>query len=376
MTTLSQAEARRLAGAVLLVGFDGLAAPPALQRSLSTGEVAGVVLFRRNVSSASQVRALSASLVRAAADSPLIAVDQEGGRVARLREGVIQLPPMRALGAHGDASLTRAAARALGEELSALGINLNFAPVCDVDSNPANPVIGDRAFGPTPETVSAHAVAVVEGLRDGGVLGCAKHFPGHGDTSTDSHFELPSLRHDRARLEAVELPPFRAAIAAGVATVMSAHVRFEAVDPELPATLSRAAMTGLLRDDLARGRGDLVIVSDDLLMRAVSARWPVEFAAPMAVDAGCDLLLICDDGPAQARARDALAARALAEPAFAARLREAAGRVDALRALQPSRPVEDDAALFRVLERAPRREVEAALGALGAVASGRDPTAR
>lgn len=376
MSTLSQAEARRLAGSTLVVGFDGTSPPPALLARISSGDIAGVILFRRNVLSASQVWALARGLAAAAPLSPIVAIDQEGGRVARLRAEVLALPPMRALGDRDDLALTRDAARALGEDLAALGITLNFAPVCDVDSNPANPVIGDRAFGRDAETVSRHAAAFIAGMQSAGVAACAKHFPGHGDTDTDSHLELPSLRHDRARLDAVELPPFRAAVEAGVATIMTAHVRFESVDPELPATLSTKALEELLRGELLAGRDAVALVSDDLLMKAVSARWPVERAAVLAVEAGCDMLLVCDDEAAQRRCFEALAEEAQRRPEFAARLREAAGRVDALRGRWPSRAVATAGELGAYFLRASRRRVEAALAGAAAAGAGRDPTER
>lgn len=376
MSTLSQAEARRLAGSTLVVGFDGTTPSTALLARVSSGEVAGVILFRRNVQSASQVWSLARELASAATPSPVVAIDQEGGRVARLRGGVLALPPMRALGDRDDLDLTRDAARTLGEDLAALGITLNFAPVCDVDSNPANPVIGDRAFSRDPATVSKHAGAFIAGMQSAGVAASAKHFPGHGDTDTDSHLELPSLRHDRARLDAVELPPFRAAVDAGVATIMTAHVRFESVDPELPATLSSKALRDLLRGELLAGREQVALVSDDLLMKAVSARWPPERAAVLAVEAGCDMLLVCDDESAQRRCLEALADEAMLRPGFAARLREAAGRVDALRGRWPSRPLETPEALEAFFQRGSRRRVEAALAETVRSAAGRDPTER
>ncbi|MEZ4392544.1 MAG: beta-N-acetylhexosaminidase [Polyangiales bacterium] len=376
MSTLSRAEARRLAGSTLVVGFDGTYPSDALLARVSSGEVAGVILFRRNVQSTSQVRSLARGLAAASTPPPIVAIDQEGGRVARLRDGVLPLPPMRALGDRDDLDLTRDAARTLGEDLAALGINLNFAPVCDVDSNPANPVIGDRAFGRVPDAVSRHARAFIVGMQSAGVAACAKHFPGHGDTATDSHLELPSLRHDRARLDAVELPPFRAAVDAGVATIMTAHVRFEAIDPERPATLSSKVLGELLRGGLLAGRGDVAVVSDDLLMKAVSARWPVERAAVLAVEAGCDMLLVCDDEAAQHRCLEALADEARRAPAFAARLGEAAGRVDSLRRRWPSRALANDDALEAFLRRGARRGVEDALASRAPAEAGRDPTER
>jgi len=363
------------AGAVLVGGFDGLALPPALSERLSDGRLAGTIFFRRNITGPSQVRDLCAEVLASSPLTPLTALDQEGGRVTRLRAPVISLPPARSLGALDDLSLTRDLHRALAEELSALGINFDLAPVCDVDSNPANPVIGDRAFGRTAALVSRHAAAAIEGLHDGGVLACAKHFPGHGDTATDSHHELPVLPHDLARLEAIELAPFRAALAAGVDAVMTAHVRFDALDPTVPATLSRAVMTTLLREGLAAS-SDAVVVSDDLLMRAVSDRWTVEESAPLAIAAGCDLLLVCSDPDAQERARLSLASLSRSDPAFADRLRDAARRVTRLRErLAPG--IVPSEALATLWQRPSRLALEARLDALrSAPGSAVDPTER
>lgn len=376
MSTTQPEDLERCAGAVIVGGFDGPTLPESVRARLAAGHLAGVILFRRNVSDVHQVRALNASIA-ASCKAPLVCVDQEGGRVARLRHPVIELPPMRALGDVDDVALTLDAGRVLGEELRALGFNLDFAPVCDVDSNPANPVIGDRAFGRDAAAVIRHATAFVKGLRAGGVMACAKHFPGHGDTAADSHHELPHLAHDRARLDAVELPPFRAAIEAGVDSVMTAHVRFDALDPDVPATLSPAVMTGLLRKEMARGRDDLAIVSDDLEMRAVADRWSVAESAVKAVEAGCDLLLICHQAERQEAARVALRDAAIASPTFARRLCEAASRVDALRARCPPSPVADDAALDAVLDRPAHHALRDALAArVAAKAAGRDPTER
>lgn len=372
----SRAEARRLAGSTLLVGFDGTTPPPELLGRLAAGEIAGVVLFRRNIRDAAQLRALTAKLYDAAALSPIVAVDQEGGRVARLRGEVISLPPMRTLGSLEDPSLTRSAARILGEELSALGINLNFAPVCDVDSNPDNPVIGDRSFGRDPHTVARHAAAFIEGMQAAGVAACAKHFPGHGDTDTDSHLELPSLRHDRARLDAVELPPFRAALEARVATLMTAHVRFDAIDPERPATLSKPVLDALLQNEFGGPAAATVVVSDDLLMKAVSARWSPDAAALLAVEAGCDLLLVCDDLAAQGRCVDALAEEAMRRGIFRARLVAAAAKVSALRARWPMRPPSGWPPHSTLFARPERLALEARLRDAMDHASRPDPTER
>lgn len=338
-----------LAGGVIVGGFDGTEVPPVIADRLALGHLAGVTLFRRNVATVEQVRALGAALAATNAETPpIVSIDQEGGRVARLREGVTLLPPMRTLGAIDDPELTRRAAAVVGRELAALGINLSFAPVCDVDSNPANPIIGDRAFGSEPELVSRHVVAFVAGLRDAGVLGCAKHFPGHGDTDTDSHLELPRVPHSLERLTRVELPPFRAAIDADVASVMTAHVLFDAIEPGVPATLSRRAITGLLRESFA-GPRDTVIFSDDLHMKAISERWGLEDAAALAIEAGCDGLLVCSDPDAQERIRRALAARARRDAAFEQRLGEAHGRMTRMRRRVPPRPSANDQELRAAL---------------------------
>jgi beta-N-acetylhexosaminidase len=229
---------------------------------------------------------------------------------------------MRRLGDLDDPVLTREAAELLGRQLRLLGFNLDFAPVVDVDTNPANPVIGDRSFGADPALVVRHARAFADGLESAGVAACLKHFPGHGDTSLDSHLALPRLVHDRARLERVELLPFRA-LAPYVACVMTAHVVFDAIDSSRPATLSRQVVTELLRRDVGfRG----VVFSDDLEMKAVADGWGVPEAACLAVEAGCDAVLVCKETDLVLAAHAALAERAAREPAFAARLREAAGR--------------------------------------------------
>lgn len=376
MNALSVVEAERLAGSVLVVGFAGESPTPSLRQRLRAGACAGVVLFRRNVRSASQVRDLCADLGAGSEPSPIVAIDQEGGRVARLRDGVLQLPAMRAVGDLDDPDLTRRLGQTLGEDLAALGINLNFAPVFDVDSNPANPVIGDRAFGRTGTPVRTHGVAFLQGLQTAGVAACAKHFPGHGDTETDSHLELPVVRHDAWRLNHVELPPFKHAIDAGVATVMTAHVRYEALDPERPATLSARVLREVLRAGLAREREDLVVVSDDLRMKAVSARWPLDEAAVLAVNAGCDLLLACDDDEdAHQGCVAALARAAMASGETRAHLTAAAARVTTLRRRWPSRPL-PATALEAFLQRESRRAVASALGGAEAARVGHDPTAR
>jgi beta-N-acetylhexosaminidase len=322
-------ELERMAGNVIVCGFSGLEAPSTVHRWLSEESVAGLILFKRNIDDVEQAAALITSCT-ARRDSTLpilVCVDQEGGRVARFGEPVLRLPPMRMLAAAGNTQLTRDAAMVLGRQLRAIGVNLNFAPVLDVDTNPQNPVIGDRAFGGTPDVVAEHALAFAEGLHDGGVLSCGKHFPGHGDTDIDSHLALPTLRHDRTRLDEVELRPFQAA-AKRIPSVMTAHVVFEAVDPDVPATMSRAAVSQLLREEIGF---EGAVFSDDLEMKAVTERYAIEEAGVLAIEAGCDLLLVCSDLEAAARLRETLAAEAGRNERFRARLADARSRADALR---------------------------------------------
>ncbi|HET6583878.1 MAG TPA: beta-N-acetylhexosaminidase [Nannocystaceae bacterium] len=299
--------ARWQPGQLLFVGFAGTSPPHALLDLVAAGRVGGVILFTRNLPQRTEIgpdgkprtvldpaalRSLVASLrARAPADAPLsIAIDQEGGRVQRLRSPWTEWPPMRRLGELDMPSWSADVATALARELADLGIGLDFAPDVDVDSNPANPVIGDRSFGRTPEIVATHAAAFVRALQAAGVAACAKHFPGHGDTHEDSHFALPSLPHDLDRLLEVELPPFAAAIEAGVASIMTAHIVFEAIDRKRPATFSPDVLA-LLRERLAFDR---VVFSDDLEMKAVVDSMPPRKIPAAALAAGIDALLVCE----------------------------------------------------------------------------------
>jgi beta-N-acetylhexosaminidase len=281
------------AGQLLFAGFPGTAAPADLVDRVREGRIGGVVLFKRNIATPEQLRALVGELRDAApASAPLlVAIDQEGGRVQRLRGPWTEWPAMRRVAEHGDPERTAAVAAALARELRDAGIELDFAPVVDVDTNPANPVIGDRSFARDALAVSRHARAFIAALQAGGVAACAKHFPGHGDTAQDSHHELPRLDHDVERLRRIELPPFRAAIEAGVASVMTAHVLLPALDPERPATLSPPAIA-LLRGELGY---DGVVFTDDLEMRAVADRFPIAARVELALRAGVDALLVCGE---------------------------------------------------------------------------------
>ena len=293
----------------------------------------GVMLFRSNIQAPAQVASLVAAIrgaVGAHAPSPcLVATDQEGGLVQRLRAPLTVWPDMLSVGAAGDPARTEQVGRAMGAELAALGIGWDFAPVLDVHTNPDNPVIGNRAFGRTAEAVTTHALAFWRGLRSVGVLGCGKHFPGHGDTRTDSHLELPVVDHPVERLRQVELSPFGAAARAGIDAIMTAHVSFPALDADWPATLSHRILTGILRQTLGFPG---VIVSDDLGMKAVADRYSIEELAVRAVAAGADMLLIRGPVGAQVRAFEALVRAAERDQSLRARIDESAARVAAMKA--------------------------------------------
>lgn len=345
MPNLSSLELAACAGQVLVVGFLS-SGPPAELRALARGgALGGYILFKRNLGTMDDVAALNAELVAGVpGELPLlIAVDQEGGRVARLKAPVLPLPPMSQLAALGDARLVRRAAAALGRQLCALGFTMDFAPVLDVDTNPANPIIGDRSFGHDAASVIEYALAFSDGLLDARVLSCGKHFPGHGDTHLDSHLALPRLAHERARLDAVELAPFRAA-KGRVPSLMTAHIVFEALDAEVPATLSERVITGLLRRELGY---DGLVFSDDLEMKAVADHYDVGDAACRAIAAGCDSVLVCSKPELALVAREALVRRAERDEPFAARLREAAARSIAMRLRVPGSASLTDAAKLR-----------------------------
>ncbi|MFG2180288.1 glycoside hydrolase family 3 protein [Streptomyces abikoensis] len=319
---------------VLQPGFTGTTAPDWLLRRLGEG-LSSVGLFGRNITSPEQLAALTERL-RAERGDVLVAIDEEGGDVTRLevRTGS-SFPGNLALGTVDDTGLTRAVAHELGRRLAACGVNLNWAPSGDVNSDPDNPVIGVRSFGADPALVARHTAAYVEGLQAAGVAACTKHFPGHGDTAVDSHHDLPRIDADLATLHARELVPFRAAVAAGTKAVMSAHILLPALDPALPATLSPRALHGLLRAPVtAGGLGfDGLIVTDGMEMRAIAGTYGIERGSVMAIAAGADAICVggglADEGTVL-RLRDALVAAVRDGELAEERLADAAARVRAL----------------------------------------------
>jgi beta-N-acetylhexosaminidase len=336
---------------VLQPGFTGTTAPDWLLRRLGEG-LASVGLFGRNIDSPEQLAALTASL-RQEREDVLVAIDEEGGDVTRLevRTGS-SFPGNNALGAVDDVDLTRRVAAELGRRLAECGVNLNWAPSADINSNPGNPVIGVRSFGAEPGPVARHTAAYVEGLQSAGVAACTKHFPGHGDTAVDSHHALPRIDAGAELLRERELAPFRAAVAAGSRAVMSAHILVPALDPEFPATLSQRILGGLLRRELGY---DGLIVTDGMEMRAIADTYGIERGSVLAVAAGADAICVggglADDETVR-RLRDALVGAVRAGELPEERLADAARRVRELAAWTSSA-----AALARTRGPAPAPEV-------------------
>jgi beta-N-acetylhexosaminidase len=321
----------RLAEAILIPPFPGLSAPGWMLDALGRG-LAGVTLFGQNISAPDQVSALTAMLRSAApGDDPVIAIDEEGGDVTRVAyaDGS-PYPGNAALGAVDDVALTQAVYRAIGADLAALGINFDLAPCADVLGTADSPAVGTRSFGADTGLVSRHTAAAVAGLQGACVAACTKHFPGHGRTGTDSHEAIATIEGGLADLRLVDLPPFEAAIRAGTLAIMPSHLRVPELTGDLPATVSAAAITGLLRGELGFTG---VIVSDALEMRATRDRFGIPGAAVLAVAAGTDLLCLGRDGSEAdyLAVRDALVAAVRDGALDGERLEEAADRVARLR---------------------------------------------
>ncbi|HEY3955582.1 MAG TPA: glycoside hydrolase family 3 N-terminal domain-containing protein [Streptosporangiaceae bacterium] len=318
-----------LAEATLVPPFPGTTPPGWLLDALGRG-LAGVTLFGPNITDPEQVAGLTARL-RDAAEEPVIAVDEEGGDVTRIAHLTgSPYPGNAALGAVDDTALTTEIYRALGADLAAVGINVDLAPSADVNSADDNPVIGTRSFGPDTALVARHAAAAVRGLQSAGIAACAKHFPGHGSTSADSHHVIATVDGGLAALRERDLPPFAAAIAAGVRAVMPGHLRVAGLTGGLPATWSAAAITGLLRGELGFAG---VVITDALEMRAVADPHGLPEAAVAAVAAGADLLCLGRDQDAEMylAVRDAIAGAVTGGRLPAERVAEAGGRVAELR---------------------------------------------
>ena len=327
-------------GQLVMVDIPGKSLDAETAEFLRANAIRAVCLFRKNLGSESDIRQLTADLRAVMGEGALIGIDQEGGSVIRATS-LPQAPAAMALGAIGDETLAEHVGAAVARGLRSLGINWNFAPVLDVNNNPANPVIGERSFGEDPALVTRMARAWMRGSLGEGVACCVKHFPGHGDTHVDSHHALPTVDKSLAELEALELQPFRALASAAASdlsapAMMTAHIVYPQIDPEFPATLSHAMLTGLLRERIGY-QG--VIITDALMMKAVHDRYGHAKAAVLALQAGADMPLAQGSKAEQAEAlaaiAEALASGELTEPP----LLQARARLDALAAaIRPSRP--------------------------------------
>lgn len=336
-------------GQTLCIGFPGTALTDEVRAFVTDNKIGNFILFSHNVESLAQIAALTAeiqALVLKHTGCPaFIAIDQEGGVVQRLPEELALIPGAMAVAATGDANNAYDMGRLTALELTQMGVNLNLAPCVDVNSNPQNPVIGVRSYGSDPELVARYALEMIRGMEDGGVLACVKHFPGHGDTAEDSHIGLPVVEQDYETLEKVALLPFRRAIDAGVKCVMTSHIVFPKLEPSgRPATLSKTILSDVLRGKLGfRG----LILTDCLEMGAIQAHYGTANGACMAIEAGADLAFVSHS---LALAREAVAQitrKAKTDPAFAARLNDAAVHVQKIRqaAAVLKAPKEDDSAL-------------------------------
>lgn len=328
----------RMCARMFGAGFDGTALPWTLPPLLDRG-VAHVILFRRNITDKSQMHHLCAQIKRSSANPVALCIDHEGGRVMRTGDDFTAIPSAREVGAGNDENLAEQIGKIMGRELRAVNIDVNFAPVLDVDTNPANPVIADRSFGSTPDLVARIGCAVMRGLQSEGVAACGKHFPGHGDTSLDSHTQLPRLSHTRQRLRDIELVPFAEAIRQGIASIMTAHVIFDPIDSHFPATMSKNVLTGILRQEM---NFDGIIHSDDLQMKAIADHYGMEEAIIRGANAGVDVFWICHPGDLQHEAIDALIKATERGDVPMSRIEESNRRIDSMiaRYVKPAAPKE------------------------------------
>jgi beta-N-acetylhexosaminidase len=330
-------------GQLFMLGFMGTSVSADLADLMNEYRPGGLIVFKRNLESIEQIAALTNDLQKRSTSPLLLAIDQEGGRVSRLPTGFTVFPPCAVLGRCGTTELAYAAASATARELRAVGLNMNMAPVLDLNTNPNNPIIGDRAFSADPTQVCELGLAVMAGLHDNQIIACGKHFPGHGDTDVDSHLELPVVRASAERLRGRELRPFRHAVDNGLAAVMTAHVLYPSLDADFPATLSPAILTDLLRDEL-RFHG--VILTDDLEMRAIIDHYGIEEATVLAVKAGADMLLICKERELEVAAMEGLSRAVRDGTISTARIDASLRRIAHLKArfISPYTPVDPMAA--------------------------------
>ncbi|MEK6545021.1 MAG: beta-N-acetylhexosaminidase [Nitrospinota bacterium] len=304
---MTEVSIRKKIGQMFMIGFHGTALSEELKEIITNYGIGGVIIFSRNIESPAQIKDLINSIQKLSIQKnqiPLfVSIDQEGGRVFRLKPPFRQYPSYGKLGRAGSEELVMSNALAMAEELIEIGVNMNMAPVLDVNTNPQNPIIGDRSFSSDPNMVSRLGTCIIKTFKEKGIIAVGKHFPGHGDTSSDSHLELPVVNHNIKRLENIELKPFIHAFKNGLRAVMTAHVLYPALDADYPATLSERIIKNILRKKYGF---DGVVITDDLEMKAISNRYTGEDAGILSIRAGGDILLICHTHDKQLRIFDSL----------------------------------------------------------------------
>jgi len=316
-------------GQMIMIGLKGEELTKEEEQLLRNYSFGGFILFAHNLKEPKQILSLCRSLWEIEKEHPpFIAIDQEGGRVHRLPAPFTHFPAAAALGRTGNTDLAYRFGLATARELAAVGINLNFAPVLDVHSNPDNPVIGDRSLSSDPRQVATLGWSVIEGLRDGGIIPCGKHFPGHGDTTKDSHLDLPVVEKDLTALRAVELPPFVRACGNQIESLMTAHVLYPSLDRDYPATLSQSIIGRLLREEIGY-QG--VVFGDDLEMNAISKNFSLAEAVSRSVRAGVDVLMFCHDKTSAIRAFDFLYQKSEKDVKLEERIEESLQRIKRLK---------------------------------------------
>ncbi|GAE04979.1 beta-hexosaminidase [Paenibacillus sp. JCM 10914] len=291
-TLLSEMTVQEKIGQLVIVGLDGTAVDDASRKMLEQYQVGGFILFKDNITDTEQVVRLLNDLKHGNAVNPVplwLSIDEEGGRVTRFPDTYERLPSSGKIGSLHDEQLSKDVGSLIAQKVAGIGMNMVFAPVLDINSNPDNPVIGDRSFGDTAEMVTAQGIASMQGIQAGGVVPVVKHFPGHGDTSVDSHLGLPVVEHDRQRLHELELAPFQAAIQQGADVVMVAHLLMQDIDPKTPSSYSKPVITDLLRGELGF---EGVVITDDMTMGAITGTTDVGEASVKSIVAGTNIVLI------------------------------------------------------------------------------------
>jgi beta-N-acetylhexosaminidase len=323
-------------GQMLVVGFQGHEAPPHIIEWLGEGRIGGVILFARNIDTPAQLRALTQELRQAAGRPILVAIDQEGGAVARLREGFTESPGAMALGAADDPRLTGQVSRVLAAEMRAVGVNWNLAPAIDLTHDIRNPSVGTRSLGSDPEHVTRHALAQIKGLQEKGVAATAKHFPGKANTPVDPHVDLPIIEGSLDEMWGTDLAPFRAACAAGVSAVMVTHAQFRDIEPNYPSTMSSRIIQGLLRERI--GFSGLV-TTDCMEMKAITNRYGPGESAVLAAVAGADIILFSHTREYQEAAYEALLEAARSGRLPLKQVDDSVRRIDGVKARFPAYPL-------------------------------------